>query len=69
MYTEYTTGNNSNIIDTKVEINYEEIDRLPGRKPGTSSNVMIGMLNASQNRTNRAPFTDAFISKQPEYSQ
>jgi len=26
---------------------------------------MIGMLNASQKRTNRAPFTDASMSKQP----
>ena len=37
----------------------------PGRNPGTSTNVMIGMLNASQNRTNRALFTDALISRQP----
>lgn len=38
---------------------------LPGRNPGTSSNVMIGMLNASQKRTKRAPFTDASISRHP----
>ena len=36
---------------------------VPGRKPGTSSNVTSGMLNASQNRTNRAPFTDASMSR------
>ena len=29
---------------------------VPGRKPGTSSNVRIGILNASQKRTNRAAF-------------
>ncbi len=38
---------------------------VPGRKPGTSSNVTSGMLNASQNRTNRAPFTDASMSSVP----
>ncbi len=37
----------------------------PGRNPGTSSKVMSGMLNASQNRTNRAPFTDASMSRHP----
>ena len=31
---------------------------VPGRNPGTSSNVMSGILNASQKRTKRAPFTD-----------
>jgi hypothetical protein len=36
-----------------------------GRNPGTSSNVISGMLNASQKRTNRAPFTDASMSRQP----
>lgn len=40
--------------------------KLPGKNPGTSTNVMIGILNASQNRTNRAPFTEALISRQPE---
>src|SRR6266480_4960901 len=38
---------------------------VPGRKPGTSSKVTSGMLNASQNRTNRAPFTEASISSVP----
>ena len=43
---------------------------LPGRNPGTSTNVMIGMLNASQKRTKRAPFTDALMSRQPrKYKQ
>ena len=37
----------------------------PGRKPGTSSNVIIGILNASQNLTNRAPLIEASISRQP----
>src|ERR1051325_172817 len=37
----------------------------PGRKPGTSSNVRRGMLKASQNRMNRAPFSDALISSTP----
>src|SRR5437762_1720978 len=31
---------------------------VPGRKPGTSTNVTSGMLKASQKRTNRAAFTD-----------
>lgn len=38
---------------------------VPGRKPGTSTNVIIGMLKASQNRTNLAPLTDELMSKQP----
>ena len=37
----------------------------PGRNPGTSSNVTSGMLNASQNRTKRAPLTDASMSSVP----
>lgn len=41
------------------------VNDLPGRKPGTSTKVMSGILNASQNRTKRAPFTDELISKQP----
>lgn len=41
------------------------VNDLPGRKPGTSTKVMSGMLNASQNRTKRAPFTDELISKHP----
>ena len=38
---------------------------LPGRKPGTSTRVIIGMLNASQNRTNRPAFIEALISRHP----
>ena len=38
---------------------------MPGKNPGTSTKVMIGMLKASQNLTNRAPFTEALMSKQP----
>ena len=38
---------------------------VPGRNPGTSSNVISGMLNASQKRTNRAPLTDASMSSTP----
>lgn len=38
---------------------------VPGKNPGTSTNVMMGILNASQKRTNRAPFTDEFMSRQP----
>lgn len=38
---------------------------VPGRKPGTSTSVTSGMLNASQKRTKRAAFTDALISRQP----
>lgn len=41
------------------------INDQPGKKPGTSSRVMSGMLKASQKRTNRAPFTEALMSKQP----
>ncbi len=37
----------------------------PGRKPGTSSNVTMGMLNASQKRTNRAALMDALMSSTP----
>lgn len=39
---------------------------IPGRKPGTSTKVMMGMLKASQKRTKRAPFTEELMSKQPE---
>jgi len=35
---------------------------VPGRKPGTSTNVTSGMLNASQNRTKRAPFLEECVS-------
>ena len=38
---------------------------VPGRNPGTSSKVTSGMLNASQKRTKRAPFTDASMSSVP----
>ncbi len=38
---------------------------VPGRNPGTSTNVRIGMLNASQNRTNRDAFSDASMSSVP----
>lgn len=38
---------------------------IPGRNPGTSTKVMMGILNASQKRTNRAPLTEALMSKQP----
>src|SRR5712692_9142549 len=38
---------------------------VPGRKPGTSSKVTSGRLNASQKRTNRAPFTEALMSSTP----
>ena len=33
--------------------------------PGTSMNVTSGMLKASQNRTNRAAFTEALMSSTP----
>ena len=39
---------------------------MPGRKPGTSTNVMMGMLNPSHNHTNLAPFTGELMSKQPK---
>src|SRR3989304_1134426 len=38
---------------------------VPGRKPGTSTKVTSGMLNASHVRTNRAAFTDASMSSTP----
>ena len=38
---------------------------VPGRNPGTSTRVMIGMLNASQKRTNRAAFSEAAMSRVP----
>ncbi len=38
---------------------------VPGRKPGTSTNVTSGMLKQSQNRTNRAAFTEALMSRHP----
>jgi hypothetical protein len=38
---------------------------VPGRKPGTSTNVTSGMLKQSQKRTNRAALTEASMSRQP----
>ena len=38
---------------------------VPGIKPGTSTRVSIGILNASQNLTNLAAFLLESISKQP----
>jgi len=38
---------------------------VPGIKPGTSTRVRMGMLKASQKRTNRAAFFDESISRQP----
>ena len=38
---------------------------VPGRNPGTSTNVTSGMLKQSQKRTKRAAFTDASMSRQP----
>jgi len=39
---------------------------IPGKNPGTSTKVTMGMLKASQKRTNLAPFTEALMSRQPE---
>ena len=38
---------------------------VPGRKPGTSTNVTSGMLKASQVRTNRAALFDESMSSTP----
>src|SRR5580692_5243510 len=38
---------------------------VPGRKPGTSTKVTMGMLKASQNRTNRAALREASLSSTP----
>ena len=38
---------------------------VPGRKPGTSTNVSSGMLKASQVRTKRAAFAEASMSSTP----
>ncbi len=38
---------------------------VPGKNPGTSTNVSSGMLKQSQKRTKRAAFTDASMSRQP----
>lgn len=37
----------------------------PGKKPDTSSNVMIGILKASQVRMKRAALSDESMSKPP----
>ena len=41
---------------------------VPGRKPGTSTSDTIGMLKASQKRTNLAPFLEALTSSTPAYA-
>ena len=38
---------------------------VPGRNPGTSTNVTIGSPNASQVRTKRAALTDESMSSTP----
>src|SRR3989337_2728534 len=38
---------------------------VPGRNPGTSTNVTSGRLKQSQNRTNRAPLIDELMSSVP----
>src|SRR5207247_528190 len=38
---------------------------VPGRNPGTSTNVTSGMLKTSQVRTKRAPLTDESMSSTP----
>jgi len=38
---------------------------VPGRNPGTSTMFNSGMLNASQNRMNRADLSEALTSRQP----
>ena len=38
---------------------------VPGRNPGTSTNVISGMLKASHVRTKRAALTDASMSSTP----
>ena len=38
---------------------------VPGRKPGTSTKVTIGILKQSQKRTKRAPLRDASLSSTP----
>ena len=41
---------------------------VPGRKPGTSTNVTSGMLKQSQKRTKRAPLSEALMSRHPASS-
>ena len=38
---------------------------VPGKNPGTSTKVKIGMLNESRNRTNLAAFTEESMSRHP----
>ena len=38
---------------------------VPGRKPGTSTKVTIGMLKESKKRTNLAALIEESMSKQP----
>ena len=38
---------------------------VPGKKPGTSTKVIIGILKQSQKRTNLAAFLAELLSKQP----
>ena len=38
---------------------------VPGKNPGTSTNVRIGILNASQNLTKRAAFLELSTSRHP----
>ena len=38
---------------------------MPGMKPGTSTSVTSGMLNALQKRMKRAPLSDASMSSAP----
>ena len=38
---------------------------VPGRKPGTSTKVTIGMLKQSQKRTKRAALRELSMSRQP----
>src|SRR5262249_47108220 len=40
---------------------------VPGRKPGTSTNVTSGMLNASQVRTKRAAFSGGAVVGRPRH--
>ncbi|MNY36350.1 hypothetical protein D3C86_1708330 [compost metagenome] len=38
---------------------------VPGMKPGTSTKVSTGILNASQKRTKRAALIELLMSRQP----
>lgn len=52
-------------VNTTASLVLPLVRDSPGRKPGTSTKVMSGMLNASQNLTKRAPFTEELMSKHP----